>query len=89
MAKRDKLTAKIYSNPSPKDFRFDELITLLQGFGFVMHEKTGGSSHKYFVRTLDSGEVQRIDCSCPHPGGILKIYQIKQICIKLTQWGLA
>lgn len=88
MSTQGKLLAKFCKTPPPKDFRFDELVTLLQGLGFIMHEKTSGSSHKYFVYTLDSGAEHRIDSSRPHPGGILKAYQIKEIRTRLTLWGL-
>jgi hypothetical protein len=88
MSRREKLIARFYKSPPPNDFRFDELVTLLQGLGFVMHEKPGGSSHKYFVYTLQSGDEYRIDSSRPHPGGILKVYQIKEIRARLTMWRL-
>lgn len=88
MSQRDKLLARFYKVPPPADFRFDELVTLLQGLGFVMCEKSGGSSHKYFVHTLPSGGQYRIDSSRPHPGGILKVYQIKEIRARLTEWRL-
>jgi hypothetical protein len=60
----------------------------MQGLGFQLIEQTGGSSHKYFVRDAGNGEEQRIDTSRPHPSGIMKTYQIKEIHGWLTQWGL-
>lgn len=87
MSKREKLQSRFSKTPPPKDFRFDELVTLLDGLGFVMYEKAGGSSHKYFVHTLASGIQYRLDCSRPHPGGIMKIYQIKEVYARLSNWG--
>lgn len=87
MSRRDKLRNRLFSRPYPKDFRFEDLVTVMRGLGFQLMEQSGGSSHKYFVRDLDGVEV-RIDTSRPHPSGIMKTYQIKEIHEWLNQWGL-
>lgn len=88
MAKQEKLRTRLFSKPYPKDVRFQEIVTVMRGFGFTHHEQSGGSSHCYFVRTDRDGEEQRIDSSRPHPSGIMKTYQIKEIHDWLVQWGL-
>ena len=47
LGKKEKLIAKLKSNP--KDFTFDEMKTLLEALGFVMSNKgkTSGSRVKF------------------------------------------
>ena len=67
LGKKEKLIAKLKSNP--KDFTFDEMKTLLEALGFVMSNKgkTSGSRVKFM-----KGDI-------PHPRKELLEYQIKQI----------
>lgn len=88
MSRHEKLIDKLNRNPPPKDFRFDDLVVLLTRLGFELRQQSGGSSHNYFVREDEGGEEYRIDSSRPHPDGIMKIYQIKEIRQRLTEWGL-
>ena len=64
----------------PKDFHYDELCTLLayHGFDTIKKGKTAGSRIKFEDST---GVV--ILLHKPHPNGILKQYQLKQIKEKL------
>lgn len=80
MTKRDKLIERFKAKP--KDFSWDELCVLLKGFGFteIVSGKTGGSRRKFIHSTL-----QPIILHKPHPGKILKRYQIKLIYDKLKQ----
>ena len=73
MGKKEKLIAKLKSNP--KDFTFDEMKTLLEALGFVMSNKgkTSGSRVKFM-----KGDIPVI-LHKPHPGKELLEYQIKQI----------
>lgn len=87
MSRREKLLSRIFSEPYPKDVRFEDLQTALEGFGFELFEQKGGSSHKYFVRQ-EGDDVQRINTSRPHPSGIMKRYQLKEIHTRLKEWGL-
>ena len=86
MSKKEKLLKRFLSIPHPTDFRWDELVTMLSGLGFDAFESTGGSSHKHFVHrgNADWAIVQ----ARPHPSGILKIYQIKQVTEFLREKGL-
>jgi hypothetical protein len=80
MTKKEKLI-KRFKN-SPKDFTYNELCSLLGQYGFEESKtgKTGGSRRK-FVHS----EYQPIVLHKPHPGTILKKYQIDLILDKLKQ----
>lgn len=73
MGKKEKLIAKLKSNPN--DFTFDEMKTLLEALGFVMSNKgkTSGSRVKFM-----KGDIPVI-LHKPHPRKELLEYQIKQI----------
>jgi hypothetical protein len=82
MAKKEKLLQRLLS--IPRDFTWNELVTLLYYFGFEEERKgkTGGSRRK-FVDV--SGNV--INLHKPHPGNILKEYAIKQVIERLRELG--
>ncbi len=73
MTKKDKLIARLKS--CPKDFTFDELVSVLELLGFLMINKgkTGGSRIK-FLRNETSIILHR-----PHSHNILLEYQLKQV----------
>lgn len=79
MTKRDKLIERFLSKP--KDFSWQELVKLLVGLGYhlAVSGKTGGSRMR-FVHEL----YPPITLHKPHPGSILKRYQIEEIetCLK-------
>ena len=79
MSKRDKLTDRICKKP--KDFTWDELEKLLAAYGFVLLKsgRTGGSRRKFY------NEINKevLDLHKPHPGNILKPYQLDLIIEKL------
>ena len=80
MSRRDKLTDRICKRP--KDFTWEELEKLLAAYGFTQLKggKTGGSRRKFYNET--SKEV--LDLHKPHPGNILKPYQLDLIIEKLN-----
>ena len=84
MGQRKKLIARLLSNP--KDFTFDEVIALLEHYGYVQNNKgkTSGSRVIFTNSTNNTG----IRLHRPHPGNILRDYQVKQIIEFLTQEGL-
>lgn len=84
MSKHAKLVEKLLRKPPPSDFRWQDLVTLLGGFGFRLEETRGGSSHKYFVHT--SG--RKINTYRPHPSGIMYRDQLREIISVLTEIGL-
>jgi hypothetical protein len=73
VSKKDKLIQRFVSLPS--DFHYDEVVRLLNYFGFteVKKGKTSGSRVKFV-----SGDTIII-MHKPHPSGIMKKYQLKQI----------
>ncbi|MBG1266171.1 type II toxin-antitoxin system HicA family toxin [Nostoc sp. WHI] len=74
MTRREKLIKRFLSRP--KDFTWEELVSLLSGFGFeeVSTGKTGGSRRRFLN---DAGVIMTLHK--PHPQNILKRYQIEQI----------
>lgn len=77
----DKLKNKFKNKP--KDYSFNELKKLLKSFGY--EEKQGAGSRVVFVnKNID----QKIKLHKPHPGNILKHYQLDIIEneLKLKGW---
>jgi hypothetical protein len=74
MSKKEKLIARFKSMPS--DFHYDEMVNLLGYFDFqeVKKGKTSGSRVKF-----TNPEGVPIMLHKPHPSGIMKLYQLKQI----------
>jgi hypothetical protein len=81
MGKHDKLLAKLKSRP--KDFSFEEIATLLMGFGYVLNQGGGGSRVKF-----EHERFAPIFMYKPHPSPLLKPYQIDQVLDVLKQEGL-
>ncbi|WP_016776205.1 type II toxin-antitoxin system HicA family toxin [Anaerophaga thermohalophila] len=74
MSKKEKLIARFLTMPS--DFHYDEMVKLLGYFGFkeVKKGKTSVSRVKFM-----NPEGVPIMLHKPHPSGIMKRYQLKQI----------
>ena len=74
MSKREKLIDRFLSMPS--DFHYDEMVKLLGYFGFneMKKGKTSGSRVKF-----ENEEGVPIILHKPHPSGIMKKYQMKQV----------
>jgi hypothetical protein len=74
MSKKEKLIARFLTLPS--DFHYDEVINLLGYFDFeeVKKGKTSGSRVKFM-----NPKGVPIMLHKPHPSGIMKHYQLKQI----------
>jgi hypothetical protein len=74
MSKKEKLIARFLTMPS--DFHYDEMVKLLGYFDFreVKKGKTSGSRVKFI-----NFKGVPIILHKPHPTGILKRYQMKQI----------
>ncbi len=82
MGKKDKLLARLQSNP--KDFTFDEMKNALEFLGFTMSNKgkTSGSRVKF-----SNGNVS-IVLHKPHPRKELLAYQVKEILEILETEGI-
>jgi hypothetical protein len=74
VSKKEKLIKRFLSMPS--DFHFDEMVVLLgyHGFKEVKKGKTSGSRVKFLNEKGIPMMMHK-----PHPTGILKQYQLKQI----------
>lgn len=74
MSKKQKLIDRFLSMPA--DFHYDEMAKLLGYFGFeeVKIGKTSGSRVKF-----ENSEGVPVMLHKPHPSGIMKKYQMKQI----------
>ena len=74
MSKKGKLVERFLK--MPKDFHYDEAAKLLGNFGFeeVKKGKTSGSRVKF-----ENADGVPIMLHKPHPSGIMKQYQLKQI----------
>lgn len=83
MSRHDKLVERLKAKP--KDFTWRELERLLHGLGYqeVKPGKTGGSRRR-FVHPNGS----TISLHKPHPGNLLKGYQVEQVLETLMQEGL-
>ena len=74
MSNKEKLIARFLSMPT--DFHYDDLVKLVGYFGFseMKKGKTSGSRVKFV-----NGEGISLIMHKPHPSGILKRYQMKQV----------
>lgn len=85
MSQQDKALAKLCRKPPPRDFRWIELVALMEGLGFRL--ENGNGSRRQFIRDAD-GRSLRFNTHEPHPSGIIKTYVIKELQNWLTQVGL-
>jgi len=74
MSKHDKLIKRFLTRPA--DFTWDELTSLLAGFGYAPAKggKTGDSRVRFIHKALEPIILHR-----PHPTPALKRYQLEQI----------
>jgi len=79
MSKIEKLIKRLLSYP--KDFTYSELKTLLLSFGYS--EVQGAGSRVCFSKSNHKIKLHK-----PHPGNILKAYQLKLIIDELAIKGL-
>jgi hypothetical protein len=82
MSKKDKLIEKLLSKP--KDFTFDEMVSLLSYFGYDLKQGGTGSGVKF----IKEGSNEVINFHKPHPNGTIKWYVLEQILEKLRKDGL-
>ena len=74
MTKKQKLIRRFLSMPS--DFHYNEMVQLLKYYKFHPRKKgkTSGSRIKF-----ENPEGILVIMHKPHPGGIMKRYQLKQV----------
>lgn len=81
MVKKDKLFEKALN--SPQNLRFDEFMTLLLAFGFIL-ERMRGSHHMFSHPGIP--ELLSIQ---PKAGGKAKPYQVRQLVKLIEQYDLS
>ena len=79
MSRIDKLLIRFRSYP--KDFTYNELSTLLASFGYKEVRSVGS-------RVCFFKDDHKIKLHKPHPGSILKLYQLDLIMEELTSKGI-
>jgi predicted RNA binding protein YcfA (HicA-like mRNA interferase family) len=82
LSKRDKLLKRLFGRPS--DFTWNELNSLLTGFGF--QEVQGSGSRVKFINRDMADAI--IIVHRPHPGNEIKGYVVDQIVSKLKELGI-
>jgi hypothetical protein len=82
MSKKDKLIAKLLRKP--KDFTFDEMVSLLSYLGYGLKQGGSGSGVKF----IKEGSNEVINFHKPHPNGELPKYVLEQTIEKLRKDGL-
>ena len=85
MSVNEKRLQRLRAKPPPKDYKWDELVALLNSLGFDL-DQSGGSSHCFFVNRNDVDFM--IHTYRPHPSGILYQKQIKEIVHILQNRGV-
>ena len=75
MNKKDKLIKRFKTQP--RDFTFDEVLTLFQGCGFELENKgsTSGSRVKFYNPKDENSFIMHK----PHPSNIIKGYMMRDI----------
>jgi hypothetical protein len=83
MSRHQKLIKRFQAKP--KDFTYDELVSLLQGFGYqeMKAGKTTGSRAAFFHE--EGGAIIRLHR--PHPDRVLKRYQLDDVERELERKG--
>jgi len=84
MSKRDKLLDRLLNIPS--DFRYDEVRSLLEKYGY--REDNRGRTSGSRVAFVNSRSKHIIRLHKPHPGNLLKKYQIEQLTEDLRSKGV-
>ena len=84
MSKFDKLLERFLSKP--KDFTYQELKSLLNGFGYI--ESNKGKTSGSRVSFIKNDSMHIIMLHKPHPNNELKRYQIDLIIEELKEQGL-
>ena len=83
METKEKLRERFKKMPS--DFTFDEMIRLLEGYGYVKSDKGRTSGSRVIFK---NGDKRPIMLHKPHPGNIVKGYAMKQVSDDLKEAGL-
>lgn len=74
MGKKEKLRERFLKFPT--DFTFDEMQSLLEGYGYERCNKGKTSGSRIIFK---NGNKRPIMLHKPHPGNIVKVYAMKQV----------
>lgn len=84
MSKRDKLVERLLARPS--DFTYAETSTLLGQFGYKEDTRGRTSGSRVAFVHLQTKHIIRMHK--PHPGKILKMYQLDELTEALKSQGV-
>lgn len=82
MGTKEKLRERFLKMPS--GFTFDEMLRLLEGYGYEKGEKGCTSGSRVIFK---NGDKRPIMLHKPHPGNIVKGYAMKQVYNDLKEAG--
>ena len=83
MSKKEKIIERLKSKP--KDFTYDEAKSLLNKLEF--YEENKGKTSGSRVAFVNNEKI-KIELHKPHPGNVLKPYQINILIKKLKEMGV-
>lgn len=75
MGKKEKLVERFCK--LPKDFTYEETLSLMSYFGYTEHTKGATSGSRVRFRNEHTGEY--VDIHRPHPGSIMKAWMMKTL----------
>lgn len=75
MTKADKVLQRFFSNPPPKNFKWEEFVSMMQRLGFTLEFNGRGSSHCIFYKNDPRIVLSFLK---PHPGNELKVVYVKK-----------
>ena len=84
MVVKEKLIARF--KRLPKDFTFEETVTLLRCFGYEKHDKGATSGSRVRFKNQETGKW--VDLHRPHPGNMMKEWMMKVLYKHLKENGL-
>lgn len=84
MGKREKLIERF--KRLPKDFTYEEMITLMSIYGYEEHNKGATSGSRVRFKNVQNGTY--VDIHRPHPGSIMKAWMMKTVFQHLKDNGL-
>lgn len=84
MTQMDKLIARLWAQPEPKDFTWHELVKVMTHYGY---EETQGNGSR--VKFQNAATSVKVALHRPHPTPVLKPYQIRLVKQFLEEEDLA
>ena len=82
VGRAEKALERLLSAPTPRDYTWGELVAVMTRLNYEL-KSTGGSGRKFIHRTTQATLMLHE----PHPGSILKVYQVRDVIRFLRQEG--